>query len=432
MILFLFLYEIILVVCLLVYVPAQAFRRKIDLKALKEKFTFYHQNIKETLRNTNGSIWIQAVSVGEVSLIKSLVTKLRELTDREIIITTTTLTGNKVARKNYPQFPVLYFPFDFSFLAMRAVKLFKPELFISIETEIWPNLYRNLKKNNVPVIILNGRISAKAFNRYKKVKFFTKKIFEMVNFVGVQDGFYGKRFLSLGLEAAKISVTGNLKFAGFDVDKNSLRQFKSKYAGLKTEKEFLIIAASTHYPEEKNLLEIFGYLLKKFSHLKIMFAPRHIERISSLERLLISKRFNPRKISTLSFDAHSPKDVFLLDTVGDLFYFYSLADICFVGGSLVKFGGHNILEPLYFLKPTIFGPHMENFQDIKHKVLKEQAAVSVKDKEELRIVLEKLISDENRRKDLASKALNVFEKEKANLKNNLRIISRYIPLRGFE
>lgn len=425
---FLLLYDIVFLAGLIVYLPCYFYKKKINREGLEEKLTIYSPAKKEVISSIKRSVWIQVVSVGEVSLIKGLIKRLKTVTDSTLVISTTTITGRKVAEKLYPDCFVIYFPFDLSFLIKRAIRFLKPGVFIAIETEIWPNLYYHLKKNSVPVIILNGRISKGALRRYNKIRFFTRKILKMVNFVGAQSQVDKKRYLSLGLEENRIAVTGNLKFTSLDVDTDYLFKFKSKYSWLlKKEGKLLIIAGSTHYPEEETILEVYKELSKKFPYIKLMIAPRHIERVVSLEKIVRREGFVPLRISNLPPETSLlDKEIFILDTVGELFYFYSLGDICFVGGSLTDYGGHNILEPLCFLKPTVFGPYMSNFQEIEEKVLEKKAAVKVKGKEELRSVLEKLITSQSYRKELSLHASEIFEEEKGNLEKNLEIILKWL------
>jgi 3-deoxy-D-manno-octulosonic-acid transferase len=422
MILLLLIYDILFILGLLFFLPYLSFRKKINLEALGEKLTVYPSKVKKAFSQIEGSIWIQAVSVGEVSLIKKLVEELKTLTSYKIVISTTTLTGRKVATKLYPGLLILYFPYDFGLLVRRAIKFIKPKLFISIETEIWPNLYYHLKKKNVPSVILNGRISDKAFRWYRRAKFLTERIFQNVSLVGAQDEFYKERFIFLGLEENKIAVTGNLKFTALSVDDKYLTSFKKKYSPLLGKpNRLLIIAASTHFPEEEIFLEIYNQLYKKYPNITLLIAPRHIERVPYVEGLIASRGFKPIRISKPAVTRDS-RDIYILDTVGDLFYFYSLADICFVGGSLANYGGHNILEPLYVSKPTVFGPFMYNFKEIERKVLERCAAVRVNSKEELRRVLDILIKEPQARKELALKAKGIFEEAKINLKRNLELI----------
>jgi len=415
---FLILYDIFFTLGLIIYFFHHLYYKKITFKALAEKLTFY--SIK---REKEENIWFHGVSVGEVLLLRNLIAALGK--NYKITISSTTLSGKTTAFKNYPSCKVIYFPFDLSFCVKRAIKLINPKIFISLETEIWPNLYYHLKKRNIPVIILNGRISDKAFRWYKKVRWVMRKILKNVDFIGVQNQKYKERFLFLGAGKEKIEVLGNLKFSSLSLDEKKLLSFQKKFSFLKKEESLLIAAGSTHHPEEEIILEIYKNLTSKYNFLRLFIAPRHIERISFLEKKIKEKGFHPVRISK-SISSFKDKDIFLLDTVGDLFYFYSIADICFVGGSLINYGGHNILEPLYFSKPTLFGPFMENFKDIEDEVLSKKAAIKVKDKKDLERMLERLIEDSSLREDLKRNASFLFKESKIILKKNLEVIKKWL------
>ncbi|HDN86022.1 MAG: hypothetical protein DRP68_03965 [Candidatus Omnitrophota bacterium] len=418
-------YEILLLVGLVVNLFPYIYKKKIDWEGLLEKFTFYSSQIRNLFAQSSASIWIQAVSVGEVLLVRRLIKEL-ELKNHTILITTTTLTGKRVAKKFYPHIPIVYFPFDFTFLLLRALNLFKPKIFIAVETEIWPNLYCRLKRRGTKILIINGRISEKAFFYYRKVKFFMKKIFSLIDYVGVKDNISRERFSSLGMEEEKISVVGNLKLASLYAEKKDLDDFYLKYGKLKKKGEILLVAGSTHPGEEEMIIEIYQQLLEKFPNLKLIVGPRHLQRISLLEKMIEQKGFLPQRISRKGWENPQPPSIYILDTIGELFYFYSLADVCLVGGSWVKFGGHNILEPLYFLKPTLFGPYMENFKEIEEVVLEKKAGIKVKDKKELKEILEKLIGDSEAREKLSLRISRVFEEGEVILKRNIDIISKYL------
>ena len=420
---FLFLlYDILFLLGVLCYLPLYFFRRRVNFAALKGKCTLYPRTLTSPSFH-KGSIWVHAVSVGEVTLLKSIIKKLTTYTPYEVIISTTTMTGQRVAEKLYPHLRTIYFPFDITLLVRRAIKKFNPKIVVLVETELWPNFFYQLKRKNIPIIILNGRISRGAYQRYKKIKFFTTRILQHLDFVGVQNEQYRSRYVSLGLPEEKIDITGNLKFTSFDVQPDELLKFKSKYVRLiEKGRELLLIAASTHYPEEEIFLEVYKNLMPRFPSLRLLIAPRHIERVSALKKLVTSYGFSSLPISSYAQARPQSKDVFILDTVGELLFFYSLADICFVGGSLIDYGGHNILEPLFFSKPTFFGPYMDNFSDIEKKVLAKKAALKVQRREDLQFVLEALLKDNNLRKELSSNAAKVFDEEKENLEENFKII----------
>lgn len=420
-------YNIVFLVGMLFFIPVQIYRKKLTLQALGEKCAVYSPGVKMACAHIKQCIWIHAVSVGEIVLIKKLIKELAKSRQYDILISTTTRTGKSVAEKLYPQHLTVFLPFDIIFFVRRALALFNPLLFISIETEIWPNLYIQLKKKRTPVIILNGRISDKAFQRYRKVRRLAKRILQFVDFVGVQTEYYKTRFLRLGIEEEKVKVTGNLKFSAFDVDQNYVCAFQKRFAPLLKEKDtLLIIAASTHPGEEEIMLDVYRKVIEKFPQVRLLLAPRHIERASSIEKLCVSKKWKPVRISMVLKEEGSA-DVFILDTIGDLFYFYSLCDVCVMGGSFVDYGGHNILEPLCFSKPTLFGPYMSNFKEIECKVLSMEAGVKVDNKDKLLSVLERLLRDVTLRKALSINAEKIFKEGTAILQKNKNIILQWLP-----
>ncbi len=417
----LFLYNILFIFVIFFYTPFYIFRKKFSLKAFFEKLSFLPPEIKP-----RDSIWIQAVSVGEVLLIKKLVNQLKQAADLRIVISTTTLTGFSVAKKQYPSFTVIFFPFDITFILKRVIQKVCPRLFVAMETEIWPNLYHQLNKRNIPVIILNGRISDKAYKKYSKIKFFTKKVLALCSCIGVQSQSYREKFLSLGAKPDKVFVSGNMKFDNLDISTGRINNFKSRYQHLlKKDGRSLFIAASTHSPEEEAVLDLYLKLRRDFG-VNLLIAPRHPERIKEVARAVISRNLNPIMISEIESSKWNPDDIFLLDTIGELIYFYAMSDICFVGGSLTDRGGHNILEPMYFAKPVIFGPFMSNFKEIEKIALAHNAAVKVRNSKELEAAAISFLRDSVSKENIARNCLKVFNEEKELLKENLKIILKYL------
>lgn len=420
------LYDLVFLLGLLLYLPFYILRKKINLSALKEKFTF---GLTRSMGFAHGApvknaIWIQVVSVGEVNVIGRFIHRLRQVFDYPIIITTTTLTGNSLAKKKYSQYAtVLFFPFDISLVIMNFVKIIKPKIFIAVETEIWPNLFYRLREKRIPITIINGRISDRAYARYRKLRPVVKWILNKCSYIGVQNKYYKERFLMLGGSQDKIKISGNMKFESIAVNDEQLSKYKQRFSQiLKNENRLLILAGSTHHPEEEIIINIYKNLRKDRPNVSLLIAPRHIDRVGALERQINLLGFRAAKITNLNNIKQDGKNIFLLDTIGELIYFYALSDICFVGGSLVDYGGHNILEPIYFLKPTVFGPHMENFKDVEELILSKGAALKVRDAFSLSEVLLRLIDDGALRNNLRIKCLDVFEEEKRGLEENLKIV----------
>ncbi|MFH1900724.1 MAG: glycosyltransferase N-terminal domain-containing protein [Candidatus Omnitrophota bacterium] len=436
-------YDIIFLLGLISYLPICFWRKKINFSAIWEKLGFI------SACSGKESVWIQVVSVGEVNLVEGLISTLKDMFNYSIVISTTTLTGYRLAKKRYSsKAEVIFFPFDLSLVLERAIKAIKPKIFIAVETEIWPNLYCRLKRKNIPIIIINGRISHKAFKRYRVIRPILRRILNQCDYIGVQNQFYKEKFLFLGAKEEKIIVSGNMKFESISSDVPDLLEIKGRYLSLmKKEGSLLVIAASTHFPEEEIVLDIYKDLKEELKKdISLLIAPRHIERISGIEKMVASRGFDPVRISRI--EECFPKNavypirdnsskttddyrrqpisnrVYLLDTIGKLLYFYDIADLCFVGGSLARCGGQNILEPIYFLKPTVFGPYMDNFGDIQEAVLTAGAGIQVENTQELKEIIARLINDRALRDNLRDKCRKVFEEERASYEKNIQIILR--------
>lgn len=320
--------------------------------------------------------------------VRGLVEELRmAYPERKFIISTVTPTGNKVAVAAAKEGDfVTYLPLDLSFVVRSIIKRIKPSLFIIAETELWPNLIRCLYKNKIPIVTVNGRISDASFKGYLSIKFMVKAVLEKISLFCVQTSRDKERLMRLGVRGDKIKVTGNMKFDAAKIcakiqGPDDLRAQMDFYPGDK-----ILVAGSTHPGEDEIILGAYKDLLSEIPGLKLIIAPRHPERSREISK--IASRFGFQSVMASDFpfkcDGSSASPVFIIDIIGSLFNFYSIADIVFVGGSLVKKGGQNILEPASLGKPVIFGPFMFNFRDIADLFLSNDAAVMVRGQQELK------------------------------------------------
>ncbi|MDD4182946.1 MAG: 3-deoxy-D-manno-octulosonic acid transferase [Candidatus Omnitrophica bacterium] len=422
--LFFIIYDIVFILGFAIYLPFYIRRKKINLAALKQKMGFAGKT-ESKLHNT---IWIHVVSVGELNLIEKLAKRIHELFGYEIIITTTTLSANKLAKKKYAGFArIFFFPFDISFVIKKAILAFQPKILIVAETELWPNLFYRLKKKHIPIVVVNARISDRAFKRYKMIRPFIRKTLLKCNYIGAQNKMYKNRFVHLGADKATTIVSGNMKFESLDIDEKQLQNLRNKYLNLlKKESSCLIVAGSTHNPEEEIILAAYKEIKELGKNVSLIIAPRHPERITGIEKTVKSYGFNPIRLSDPSKIGQQDNKVFLLDTMGELLYFYSFSDISFVGGSLANYGGHNILEPIFFLKPTLFGPSMANFSDIEETILENKAGIQITNQTELKEKLLELIDSSALRKEISLRCARVFEEERKSLDENLKIILKCV------
>ena len=372
-------------------------------------------------------VWIHAVSVGEVMAVKNFVEKINmKFPSRKIILSTTTRTGNEMAKKIFPEGILkFYFPLDFSFVVRRVVNLINPSLFIMMETEIWPNLILELSKRNIPIMLINGRISERSVKGYKKIKFFFKDILGKISVFCMRTQRDARNIESLGAPKERVKITGNMKF---DVASDIKTAAVNTALGI-DQHDKLIIAGSTHGGEEEIALDVYEELSQKCEHARLLIAPRHIDKAGAIKKIVEQRGFEGALLSHIKGNPNKAipkKSILILDTFGELGKLYSLATIVFMGGSLVRRGGHNIVEPAAFGKPIVFGPYMFNFRDMAKSFLENKAAVEVKDKKELLETLERLLKDESKRATLGRNAKGLIDKNKGATERNINELTEFI------
>jgi len=418
-------YDLIFLAISIVYLPIYLLRRKFH-RGFWARLGVLAKDL-----NFASPIWIHAVSVGEAQAVKALIEELRRAyPDKRLVISTVTATGNKIANTiaKAGDF-VTYLPLDFSFFVRCVIDKINPAVFILAETEIWPNLISYLHKKKIPIIVVNGRISDASLRGYRLIKFLAKPILNKVSLFCLQSERDAQRLRSLGLAADKIKVTGNMKFdIAIDVQKD-YSSYKTKL-GLLPQEE-LFVAGSTHPQEEKIILDTYQELCVNYPDLKLFLAPRHPQRAKDIEKIVSAVGFRAVLVSQLPLAPCNciAKPVFILDSIGELNNFYAIASIVFIGGSLVKIGGHNILEPAAFAKPVLFGPHMFNFRDIAELFLNSQAAILVRDPQELKKAITDLLSSPSQRSKLSQRAKELILKNQGSSHSNLELITHVLQAR---
>lgn len=323
-----------------------------------------------SLPSVSKTVWIHAVSVGEVIASVPLIEKLREkYPSAGVVVSTVTDTGQKVARERLGNnADIIYAPFDLPFAVKKSVKHIMPSVFIIMETELWPNIIATLGRRNIPVLLMNGRISEKSFKGYRKLKFFMKDVLGSISLFCMQNSAYAQRIKLLGADAGRVKITGSFKF-----DTKPPGAVPGWTGILKGP---VIIAGSTHRGEEALMLDAYSKLKNDFERLNLIVAPRHPERFREVEELLKRKGLQYIKRSELksgnelsaesSGFARCPSPaVIILDVMGELSSVYGASGIAVMGGSFIEHGGQNPLEPAYWGKAVVCGPHMENFPFIE-------------------------------------------------------------------
>ena len=411
----LFLYNVVLLAALVVSSPLWLWRIATTHKyrqGLAERLGCVPRRLATlfALAGERPLIWFHAVSVGEVMAITRLVKNLEDaLPGYQILISTTTRTGQALARERFGLNRVFYCPLDLPWAVRAYLNVLKPSLLVLAETEFWPNLLSGCSHRGIPVAVVNARISDRSWPRYRRLRILWRPFLSRLSRVLAQSPADAERLLAIGCRPKSVTVAGNLKFdvrAAKEAD--ATRILKSISGGLQ-----LIVAGSTLEGEESALLEAWSRLLAADSQLVMVLAPRHPERFSAIATLLEKSGVPWCKRSDWNEESAQQLrrgEIVLLDTIGELASVYSLAGVAFVGGSLISAGGHNPLEPAQFGVPIVMGPHYANFRAITDDLLA-QHAIRIAAKEELAQTIINLLHDRSAADAMGERAKQVFDRQ---------------------
>jgi 3-deoxy-D-manno-octulosonic-acid transferase len=382
-------------------------------------------------------IWLHCVSVGETQASRPLAERLKQqFPNHALVVSTVTLTGQKLAREVFRNQAesVIYFPFDWRWSVRRALKSINPAAVLIMETELWPNFLRECRERQIPVAMVNGRISHKSFRRYLLIQPFLGRVLSSLTIAVMQSEADAHRLQILGIPGEKLFTGGNLKFdaeVGSDLaDKTT--EIGERF-GLNSNVP-LIVAASTHAPEEQIILESFKQL-KSTQTLRLMLAPRHPERFNDVAAHVEKSGLRWSRRTSAPAPKDCDADVILLDTIGELPAVYSLAEIVFVGGSIVNRGGHNVLEPAAVGTAVVTGAHTQNFQAIVSKMNQAHAIVQLPAVEgdeavrELTEALTELLSNPALRENLARRAKQLVTDNQGATERTLQLIAPLLSAR---
>ncbi|MFQ6110999.1 MAG: 3-deoxy-D-manno-octulosonic acid transferase [Nitrospinota bacterium] len=375
------------------------------------------------LAGSGSTIWLHAVSVGEVHAAAPLVKALKgHLKGTRIVVSTVTETGRRTAEKHLKEADRLfYFPLDYPWVVRSVLDTIRPDIYLSMETELWPNLLRELGRRGVPALLVNGRISPRSFRGYLCVKPFMRGVLSKVSAFSMQSEADARRIVSLGAEPGRVKVTGNLKFDGTPaLLDGERRRSLLKELGL-AEGRPTILAGSTHRGEEEWVGEAFLRLREKYPSLLLILAPRRPERVPEVKSLLAARGLEVRLRTQAAPPGEHPP-VLLVDTVGELPSLYSLARVAFVGGSLVAAGGQNALEPAAQRVPVIFGPHMENFSEVARLLRESGACIQLAGPEGLFAAFESLLQNPQEAAAMGERGARVVEEHRGAVEKNLKLI----------
>lgn len=401
-------------------------RRGNWLEGFFQRFGSYDVKTKQSVTNRH-ILWLHAVSVGEVNLCTQLIRALEpRLPNVKIIVSTTTTTGMGELKKKLPMhISKIYYPIDRRKYVARAIATLRPRAIVLVEAEIWPNFIWRAKRQEIPLFLVNARLSERSFRGYKRFGFLFRRLFAAFDGVGAQTEADAARLRELGCRPEAIRVVGNLKFDAARIDERRALNVSAVLAqlGVPTDAQ-LFVAGSTHPGEEAVLADIVQRLRTRFPKLFLVLVPRHFERCREVGRELQTRgvKFAYRSELT-AHTLHRPGELecLLVNTTGELKFFYEPATVIFVGKSLTAQGGQNPIEPAALGKPILFGPNMQNFADVARSFVANGGAVQVKDAAELESQLAALLKDAGRREQLGQNALKV-------VRENLGAIERTVEM----
>lgn len=383
--------------------------------------------------NNRRVVWLHCVSVGEARAAQSLVHALTSrFPNLVLVISTTTVTGQKLAREIFRDHAaaIFFFPIDWAWTVRRVLRTLQPAAIFVMETEIWPRLFSETRKRDIPLALLNGRISDKSFRRYKLVAGFIARVLNDLSLAVMQSEIDAARICELGFPNSRVLVAGNLKFdrAITSVDDRITDEIRRRF-GFDRERP-VIVAASTHGTEEAVLLEAFKRIRRRHAAARLLVAPRHPERFKEVAALFTGCGFTFVRRSATPSAADIVADIVLLDSIGELGAIYPLADVAFVGGSIASHGGHSVIEPATLGTCTVTGPHTQNFAAVTKTLVDAGGLIQLPEAAEpapqIAEAISELLSDSARRREIGRRAQAVCESNKGATDRTLEFISRLL------
>jgi 3-deoxy-D-manno-octulosonic-acid transferase len=395
------------------------------------KLSFGLEKLIRQLPDNKKRLWVHALSVGEVLSAQPLVRKIRfAYPDFAIIFSASTKTGEELCREVMADEIDLFvpFPLDLYSVTQKFINCIRPDLFILIETDFWPNFLHILDKQKIPAILVNGRISQSSFKRYQRFRFIFVPVFKIFKFISMQTVADADKMIQLGVDPDKIKALGNLKYdavlpetVGWELEQRPTSFYRKQF-GISPEK-IVWIAGSTHSGEEVAILAAYKRLSLLFPDLFLVVAPRKVERGRQIKEVAESFGLTVRQRTAPFQDEEFPgAPLLILDTMGELSRMYSFCDIAFIGGSLVPDGGHNPLEPAAFGKPILFGPYMDDFTEIASDLLEKNAAIVCHDEDDIFYNIKHLLTDLTLRKEMGDHAQSLVLQHRGVSMRHLEII----------
>jgi 3-deoxy-D-manno-octulosonic-acid transferase len=406
------LYNLLFPVVLIVMLPGFALRmirRGKYRHKFWQRFAIYSEGVERKIAGT-GRVWIHAVSVGEVNIALKLIQTLREDDPAmEFVLSTTTSTGFKLAAtRKTPWLEPIYNPLDFQPVARRAMRLIRPRALVLVEAEVWPNCVCEAKSLGIPVILVNARLSPRSEKRFRKIRAIAAPVFNQIDILCLQEPSDKTRWLSLGVDPARLRTTGSIKFDDSAAAPRPVKNFRPVLDSLGVPADApVLLGGSTFDGEELLLAEVFLQLRKSHPSLFLILVPRHQERADSVAHQLaqtglrLARRTEPGAVEN--------PNALLIDTTGELASWYRCATVVFIGKSLMARGGQNPVEPVEAGVPVIFGPNMQNFASLADAFLRAGGAVRIRDAGELQDAIDQFLLSPERRQESTRAAQRCLE-----------------------
>ena len=423
------LYDLILYASAIILVPYYLLRGLRYGKArrgIRERLGLYAQDFRHLLQGRK-VVWVHAVSVGETRAAIPLLKALRKsYPDVQLLLSNVTETGRKIATEIHEIDHFIFFPFDLRWVVRKSLNVIRPDLIILVETEIWPNFVLEAKAREIPLILVNGRISDRSFPRYRMAGKLLPPILDTISDYCMQSEQDSRRIRYLGAPAGRVRVTGNLKFdmQSPQIDIGDLETLKRAYRLPRDAR--IWVAGSTHDGEETQLVDVYQKLRKICPELFLVLIPRHPERCRHVQDDLAKQNIATALRSTLAEMSRDlqPGEVLIVDTLGEVLKLYSLSDLVFVGGSLVDIGGHNILEAALLKKPVMYGSHMQNFKEIARLVRAAHAGLQVKNADDLYRQMRIMIENPDEAVRIGENGHHLLEQNRGATQRTLEVIDR--------
>ena len=390
---------------------------------LRERLAIYDRATSEKLQKQK-NIWIHTVSIGEFLSITPLIKRLQQEKKKNIVITFATKTGRRVAEKNISDITCLFFPIDLYPVMKGAISRINPEIIAIVETELWPNLLQIASKQKIPVVLLNGRISPFSYPKYKRIRFFSKRVLPLFSAITMRSEEEAEKIIYLGAEKVKVEVVGSMKFdLAYEMSKTVNPDEVREKLGIERDRR-VVVFGSLHPEEEEEIINIAEKILKKFPDILTVIVPRYLDKTRVYSALDKRCMDYVRRSELPSSKAYS---IIVVDTYGELNNFYSISELAFVGASLYRWGGQNPIEPTAFKKPVLFGPYHWHFKEEWKKIKEGGGGIEVENYEALYQKVSYLLENPSLCKQIGENGYSVLLKNMGATERNLAVLSRFLP-----